>query len=198
MLIQTFPSGPLETNAILFGLEKFAVIDPALGSTEPILQLGHSVELILLTHSHWDHIADVYALKQKTGARVYVHPLDAGNLIHPGSDKLPLYFPIHGVEPDGFLEDGQTLELGGLKIEVIHTPGHSPGCVCFYLREQKVLFSGDTLFQGCIGGLHLPTAQPTLMRKSLSKLAALPPDTRVIPGHGNETTIHKERNQLCR
>jgi glyoxylase-like metal-dependent hydrolase (beta-lactamase superfamily II) len=199
MLVYKFPSGPLKTNAILFACEetkKAGVVDPSAGSTELILEKaaenGLQVEQILLTHSHWDHIADVSALKKKTGARVFIHPLDAENLRHPGKDGIPLLIRIDGVEPDGFIEEGTAILVGKLLLEVIHTPGHSPGSVCFYLREQKVLFSGDTLFQGTIGNLHLPTGQPEKIRGSLHKLAALPPETRVIPGHGGDTIIAKE------
>jgi len=199
LIIQKFPSGPLGTNAILFGCSstgKGAVIDPSQGSTNPILQeahiLGLTIEMILLTHSHWDHIADVHELRERTDVPVYIHPLDEGNLVDPGSDGLPLYFPIRGVEADRFLDESKVIQLGDLTIQVIHTPGHSPGCVCFYLKDQKVLFSGDTLFKGAMGGLHLPTAKPELMWDSLDKLAALPSDVRVIPGHGEDTTIGKE------
>jgi glyoxylase-like metal-dependent hydrolase (beta-lactamase superfamily II) len=199
MFIQKFPSGPLDTNAILFACnetKKAAVIDPSAGSTDLILKISDEMELkieqILLTHSHWDHIADVHLLKEKTGASVFIHRLDAENLKHPGSDGIPLFFPIHGVEPDGFLEEGKMIQLGKLQIEVIHTPGHSPGSICFYLPAQKMLFSGDTLFQGSIGNLHLPTGQPKNMWGSLRKLAALPLETRVVPGHGGDTILVKE------
>ncbi len=199
MFVRKFPSGPLETNAILFACEetrKAAVIDPSPDSTQAILQAaeqdGLTIELILLTHSHWDHIADVYLLKEKTGASVWVHALDAGNLRSPGQDGLPLVFPIQGVTPDGFLEEGKVVHVGKLQVEVIHTPGHSLGSVCFYIRAQKVLFSGDTLFRGTMGALHLPTGDPEKMWGSLRKLAALPPDTRVIPGHGKDTVLAKE------
>ena len=199
MIIQKFPSGPLSTNAILLGCEEThqaAVIDPSSGSTKAILQearlLGLKIEKILLTHSHWDHIADVYELQQKTDALVYVHPLDAGNLTDPGSDGLQLYFPIRGVEPDRSLDEAKKIQVGNIEITVIHTPGHSPGCVCFYLKKEQVLFAGDTLFKGTMGGLHLPTARPALMWGSLDKLAALPAAVCVISGHGEDTTIGNE------
>ena len=187
------------TNAILIGCEETgqaAVIDPSLGSTEPILEaarlLSLKIDLIILTHSHWDHIADVHKLKHKTGAMVYIHPLDEDNLIEPGSDGLQLHFPIRGVEPDRSLTDGKVVSVGNLKLQVIHTPGHSPGCVCLYIEDEKVLFSGDTLFKGSMGGLHLPTAREPLMWGSLEKLGNLPADVRVIPGHGDDTTIGAE------
>ncbi len=200
MILQVFPLGPLETNAILIGCsqtKQAAVIDPAQGASKYILKesdrQGLLIDKILLTHSHWDHIVDVQELKAKTGAKVYVHPLDAGNVEIPGSDKLPLFFPIQGVKPDHFFHDGELFQVGNLEIQVIHTPGHSPGCVCFYLPKEKTLISGDTLFRGSIGNLTLPTACAAQMWPSLRKLAALPADTRVIPGHGGETTIGQEK-----
>ena len=199
MILLKFPFGPLKTNAILFGCattKRAAIIDPAPGSAETLLKEieRHKLTLdkILLTHSHWDHIADVLPLKKKTGAPVYIHPLDLKNLEHPGTDGIPLFFPILGTSPDHFLQDGDLLKVGELEIKVIHTPGHSPGGVCFYLAAQKILFSGDTLFCGSIGNLQLPTASSSKMWESLRKLASLPPDTRVVPGHGGDTTIGQE------
>jgi len=203
MFIQAFSCGPLETNAILIGCDltkRAAIVDPSPGSAHPLLQevknRSFLVEKILLTHSHWDHIADAHLLKEATGAKVLIHPLDAPNLINPGSDRLPLFIPIQGVQPDELFNDGQILTLGHLQIKVIHTPGHSPGSVCFYFESENLLISGDTLFRGGIGRLDLPTGQPQLMRPSLNKLYNLPPHTRVIPGHGGETTIAKERGKL--
>lgn len=150
------------------------------------------IEMLLLTHSHWDHIADAAFLKEKTNAPLYVHEEDAENLKHPGSDCLPLFFSIQGAQPDGYLTDGQILTLGELSLHVIHTPGHTPGGVCFYLPLQETLLSGDTLFSGSIGSLSLPTAHAEQMWPSLKKLAALPKRTKVYPGHGGATTIEKE------
>lgn len=191
--------GPLQTNALLIGCpttKKAAAIDPAMGSASVLLATaeanGFVIQKILLTHTHWDHIADVAALKKATQAPVWVHPLDAENLRHPGSDRLPLWTSIEPVEPDGFFSEGQEVTIGHLKIQVIHTPGHCPGSVCFYFKEQGILISGDTLFKGTMGALHLPTAEAEKMGPSLQKLALLPAGTRVIPGHGEETTIGKE------
>ncbi|MES2273349.1 MAG: MBL fold metallo-hydrolase [Chlamydiota bacterium] len=245
MFFFKFPSGPLNTNAILLGCiqtKKSVVIDPSPGSAESLLhksaEQGWQIEKILLTHSHWDHFADAHLLKNKLGVPLYVHPLDAKNLEHPGSDGLPLFIPIQPVTPDHFLQEGDILEVGQLRLEVIHTPGHSPGGVCFHLngqlsaipvqqarvkralypfaarnlppftgaenllpcrkeffKEQILLFSGDTLFRGGIGNLHLPTGNASQMRKSLEKLARLPPKTHVVPGHGDDTTIGRESGQ---
>jgi glyoxylase-like metal-dependent hydrolase (beta-lactamase superfamily II) len=190
---------PFGTNAILFGCDatkKAAVVDPAAGSAPVLLKKaedkGFHIEKILLTHSHWDHIVDLAALKEATQAPVYVHRLDAGNVQNPGSDQVPGLLPVRPVVPDVLLEDGQTLTVGNLRIETIHTPGHARGAVCFYLPEEGVLFSGDTVFRGSIGTLALATSEPEKMTNSLHKLAKLPSHTRVIPGHGGETTIGKE------
>jgi hydroxyacylglutathione hydrolase len=121
-----------------------------------------------------------------------IHHLDTPNLQNPGSDGLPCWVMIEGVSPTLLLKEGMEIPLGKLKIQVIETPGHTPGGVCFYLPDHHLLFSGDTLFQGTIGNLSFPTARPELMWQSLSKLAKLPQETRVLPGHGPETTIGKE------
>ncbi|OGN55634.1 MAG: MBL fold hydrolase [Chlamydiae bacterium RIFCSPHIGHO2_12_FULL_44_59] len=199
MVVVKFSFGPLETNTICIGcslMKKAVVIDPAQGSLQAVLANAREqefvIEKIFLTHSHWDHFADAYELKSKTGASLYVHPLDAKNLEHPGSDGIPLLIPVHPVTPDHFLSEGDLLEVGALQFEVIHSPGHSPGGVCFYSCKERLLISGDTLFRGSIGNLQLPTANAEEMWRSLAKLSKLPSETRVIPGHGGETSIGKE------
>lgn len=196
---QVFPSGPFETNAYVlyspYALEA-VFIDPAPGSAEALLDFVHEHQLtpkaIWLTHSHWDHIADVAKLLKKFPVPVLIHPEDAENLIHPGSDKLPCWITIEGVTPTHLLQEGEILTIGTSKAKVIFTPGHTPGGVCFYLPEEKLLFSGDTLFQGTIGNLSFPTARPSLMWKSLAKLDKLPSDTVILPGHGPSSTIGAE------
>jgi len=175
-------------------------VDPAQGSYEAVHRFLKkeplTLECVLCTHSHWDHIVDASLFKKKDCLPVYVHSEDAGNLQTPGSDGLPLFFPIEGVAPDGYLEEGGKMDIGDLSLTVIHTPGHSPGAVCFYLGKEKILISGDTLFQGAIGNLSFPTSRPDLMEASLKRLAALPKETKVYPGHGEPTTIAKEERTL--
>lgn len=199
MDILIFPSGPFSTNAYVVSCpltKHTAIIDPAPGSFAAICQALSDHELlpekILLTHTHWDHIADVSPLQKKYRIPVYVHKEDLPNLEHPGADKLPCWLSIEGVTPDGFLHEGDRIAVGSLAFEVIHTPGHTPGGVCFYAAEAHVLFSGDTLFQGSIGNLSFPTCCPDLMWGSLDKLAKLPTQTKVYPGHGPATTIGAE------
>lgn len=199
MLLKVFSSGPADTNIYLLGClrtHQAILIDAPLDCTdwvaEQIAKYSLSVQMILLTHSHWDHTADAAILKEALEVPLYIHQADSGNLENPGSDGLPLFFPIPAVKPDGFLTDGQLITVGDLQIEVIETPGHTPGGVCFYLPAQKTLIAGDTLFQGTMGRLDLPTGNPIQMWTSLKRLATLPADTTVYPGHGDPTTIGKE------
>ncbi len=197
MLIESYCCGPFETNAYIIACkntQEAAIIDPAPDSAKLIQAFINKNQLqpvkILLTHTHWDHIADVAALKKIYSLPVFVHEEDAGNLISPGSDGLPMF--AEGAQPDHFYKEGDIVSVGNLRFQVIHTPGHSPGGVCLYEAGQGVLISGDTLFHKSIGNLSLPTAQPERMWLSLAKLAKLPPATKVYPGHGPDTTIATE------
>lgn len=200
MIIQIFPSGPLETNAYIVACPNTraaAIIDPAPDSFDSLVSFIESQQLkpvaLLLTHSHWDHIGDAAAIKTKYKLPVFIHPLDTGNLQSPGSDGLPCWLDIQGVTPSNLIQEGETIPVGDLNFQVIHTPGHTPGGVCFYCPEEKILISGDTLFKGSIGNLSFSTGRPAQMWPSLKKLALLPPDTRVFPGHGGETRIGNEK-----
>lgn len=201
-MLRYFASGPVSTNTYLlfcpstrFG----AIIDLPFGSADAwiewIKENQITLKFILLTHSHWDHIAEAAIFQQKTNVPLYVHGEDQDNLRAPGSDRLPRPKSFPGTEPTGLLTDGQLISLGELSIRVIHTPGHTPGSVCFYLEETPtpILISGDTLFQGSIGNLSFPTSCPDRMWGSLKKLAELPPHTQIFPGHGDPSTIEQER-----
>lgn len=199
MFLEVFPSGPIETNAYLLACEdtkKAWIIDAPLGSADEIFAEvalnGFTVEKVILTHSHWDHIADIAELKRRFSAEVLVHKEDAENVETPGSDGLPIYFEIEGVTPDTVLEGEEVLALGNLKAKVIHTPGHSPGGVCLYFKDENILISGDTLFRGSMGRVDLPTSEPERMYESLMALSKLPSHTKVYPGHGGNTTIGAE------
>lgn len=199
MLLEAFPSGPFGTNAYVVACpetKEAAIVDPAPDSKEAVIKYLNNHDLtptqLLITHSHWDHIADAAALKSELNIPLYIHELDTPNLINPGADHLPMMEYIPGTQPDGFLKDGDEIKIGNLKWSVIHTPGHSPGSICFYCKENNTLLTGDTLFKGSIGNLSFPTSQPHLMATSLEKLAQLPPETKIYPGHGSSSTIGKE------
>lgn len=199
MFLQSFPSGPFDTNAYVIGCrssKQAAIIDPAadsLSAITPYLATHSLIPVaILLTHSHWDHIAGLAEAVTRYKVPVYVHQLDAANVRQPGSDRVPCWLNITPVEPDAFIKEGDLIEIGLLHWQILHTPGHSPGSVCLYCAEKNILISGDTLFKGTYGNISLPTAEPTLMKRSLARLAKLPSDTAVYPGHGPHTTIADE------
>ncbi|MDN3504676.1 MAG: MBL fold metallo-hydrolase [Rhabdochlamydiaceae bacterium] len=198
MFIQSITAGPFQTNSYVIAdnIDNGAIIDPTFDSQDLLVNLIEKehihIKAIYLTHSHMDHIAEVANLKEFYKCDVWIHKLDEPNLIEPGSDLLPQLFTIKGVKPDHYFVDGQVVTLGHLSFKVLHTPGHSPGGVCFYFEKEKVLISGDTLFKGSIGNLNFPTAEPEKMFQSLDRLNQLPKDTIVYPGHGESTILSEE------
>ena len=196
MQLKKYVLPPLATNCYLIGDSQLTVIDPALGSAVKILQqlaeLSRPIDKILLTHSHFDHVADLKKLHEKTGAPIYIHEKDAGNLERPGSDGVPQLIEVEPVIPQYFLAHGDSLTIDGVEVEVLHTPGQSPGGLCFFLPTEKWLFSGDTLFKKTMGAISFPTSNVNDMCQSLRKLAKLPKDTTVWPGHGPPTSIGEE------
>lgn len=205
MFIQKVPSGPLSTNAYVIGClstKQAMVIDPAAQSIKLILDCLRGQELtcikIILTHSHWDHIVDLYSLLQQLKVPVAIHALEATYLEQPGSDGLPCPFSLSPVKADLLLEEGMSLAMGTFSFLVMHTPGHSPGSICLYEETHQKLFSGDTLFQGSMGNVSFPTSEPSKMWLSLKRLAQLPAATQVYPGHGPFTSLAKEQHWLAR
>jgi hydroxyacylglutathione hydrolase len=195
--IQVFPSGPFETNVYLVSdAGEALVIDPAPRSFSKIKQAVEEqklkVSFIFVTHSHWDHIGDLAKLKEALSVPVYVQKEDAQNIIEPGSDGIPCWIEVKSCLLDKLPSDGDELKVGALSFKVIHTPGHTPGSSCLYCEKEKVLFSGDTLFQGTCGNVSFATGSREDMITSLKKLSKLPKETRVLSGHGPATEIGKE------
>lgn len=198
MHIECLTVGPFQANCyIAWGSERRAlVIDPG-ADAETILACldAHRLDVAgyLLTHGHMDHIAALADLSVKRPAPYAIHALDL-KWAFSATNQMPPFYPVTR-RPAGqlrTLEDGQTWTDGALTCAVIGTPGHSPGSVCFHFPESHVLFSGDTLFQGTVGRTDLPGGDGRLLAQSLRKLAHLPPETRIVPGHGPETRLADE------
>lgn len=172
--------GPYETNSYLLICERTgtSVIVDAPGEAEKVLaQLaGTTPKMILMTHNHMDHVGALAELKKRLKVPVAVHPGDAGRLPTP-ADRL--------------LSDGESICFGNARLAVIHTPGHTPGSICFL--TDKYLISGDTLFPGGPGKTMSPEAFQQIMTSITSKLLHLPLETRIYPGHGEPTTLEQER-----
>lgn len=172
------------------------VIDPSQAETEIMREVrgsGLKILAILNTHGHVDHVFANAAIKEATRARLAIHKLDAYRLeaITRPEVAYPLA-PAPLAIPDDLLDEGPVSYLRDVRLEALHSPGHTEGSTCFYLTAEGVLFSGDVLFAGNIGRVDLPGGDPRQMEESLRRVAALPPATRVYPGHGPPTTIGAE------
>jgi len=188
MNIITLPLGSYQTNCYIAwadGADSCVVIDPGY---EPetvlaeVVRQGKSVAAILLTHGHFDHVGGVRWLAMETDCPVYLHPAEL-SLPESFTDGPLVYTQGYG--------EGDVLELAGLLLRVLHTPGHTPGSVCLLCGDT--MFSGDTLFMDSCGRTDFPGGNGGEMRKSLRRLAALEGDYRVLPGHGPATTLAEER-----
>ena len=146
-----------------------------------------------LTHGHFDHLADHKVVTDRfPDAKVLIHANDEPMLKNPGSRMFPLPFTIPPRSADALIEDGQHLKIGSIDVEAILTPGHSPGHLAFYLPNDKVLVGGDLIIGGSVGRTDLPGADPEAFVRSLKRVTSLPPETRLLPGHGDTTSIGDE------
>lgn len=199
-MIEGRAMGTMGANCYLYACtqtNKAVIIDPGADGKKIyrwVLEKGFKVDYILLTHGHVDHIGAVDELRELLGnVQVGIHTGDAG-MLTDGKKNLSSYFGpgISLQKADILLQDGQELMIGNERLNVISTPGHSPGGVCFLCAEG--LFSGDTLFAGSIGRTDFPGGSlDQLLSGVKKKLLILPDDTRVFPGHGEETTIGEEK-----
>ncbi len=192
--------GPLQENCFLAkadGANTCIVVDPgdeAERILEQVAELEASVEAILLTHTHFDHVGAVAELARRTGAKVWCPKLEVPILADINSYVFPGFGPYESYDADATVEGGETLELAGLEIEVVFTPGHSPGHVTYAIPSEGVLISGDVLFQGSVGRTDLPGGDwPTLARSIATLLERFGDDFTVHPGHMGVTTLGRER-----
>jgi hydroxyacylglutathione hydrolase len=195
--VDRYELGPLQTNCYVVRRERGAaeavVIDPGGDITQLRLELsrmGAKVAAILLTHGHWDHVLGVVDLVEASGAPVYLSEAELPELASEGPELMG-FSPLNSFTPDHLLAGGETLELAGLKIEVVSVPGHRPGHMAFVIESS--LFSGDVLFHGSVGRADLPGGDwPTLLATLEMLARRFPPETAVYPGHGPETTLGAE------
>lgn len=221
-VIECLVCGPLGNNVYVVADDRAGVamvVDAGLDASKAVQtalrEHGWRAVMIVATHSHWDHVAEIAGLAASTGAPVVAHELDAPALTRPTTPRL---FPEMRVPPVAVartVRDGDVVAVGRFELTVLHTPGHTPGSICLLWsppdsapatadasteqapngaddRAAGVLLSGDTLFAGSYGRYDLPGGNAARLWDSLRRLAALPPATHVLPGHGDSTTIGAE------
>lgn len=200
MLVSTLPLGALGANCYLFSDEdgNAVIIDP--GCDTPALRalLKENVKKlhwILLTHGHADHISGADALRAQTGAPIAIHALDDAYTDSRLSMAAECGYDFTPFKADRLLQDGDTVEFAGHTLCVLHTPGHSPGSVCFLYAEERLLFTGDTLFCLTAGRTDFPGGSTEQMRSSLRRLRRLEGDYTVYPGHERSTLLSRERTR---
>jgi hydroxyacylglutathione hydrolase len=201
MEVRCFTVGQMAENCFVFwreGSDRALIVDPG-EEAERILgavdQLGLKIEAVLLTHTHFDHIGAVAPVAKATGAPVYCPELEVPVLADiMAFVPWPGFGPYESYDADETVSGGEKLELAGMEIDVIFTPGHSPGHVTYSVADERALFSGDVLFQGSVGRTDLPGGDgPTLLESIRGLLAAFPDETVVHPGHMGLTTLGAER-----
>ena len=196
-----FTVGPVQENCFIAradGSDRAVIVDPGEEPDRilaPVRELGLQVEAVLLTHTHFDHVGAVAPVARETGAPVYVSEIE-----RPVLADIMRFVPFAGIGPyesyeaDHVLRGGERLQLAGLDIDVLFTPGHSPGHLSFSIAAERALFSGDVLFQGSIGRTDLPGGDgPTLLASIGTLVEQLPEDTTVYPGHMGITNLGTER-----
>ncbi len=199
MLLWSRALGSFATNCLIIACpetRKAAIVDP--GQADPwikrtVAEHQLQVQHVLLTHAHVDHIGGVDWVREWSGAPLAVHADDVPLAENPQLNGSAMFGPpVHLRTPDRLLRDGDTISIGELTLQVIHTPGHTPGGVCYYLPGH--LLAGDTLFAGSVGRTDLAGGSMTALVESIrGKLFVLPEDTVVYPGHGPNTSIGDER-----
>ncbi|MBQ3300638.1 MAG: MBL fold metallo-hydrolase [Eggerthellaceae bacterium] len=205
--VQFLVMGPIQNNVYIIGSEDaggLLLVDPSCESERILAALGgRSVDAIVLTHAHWDHVGAAAKMREATGAPVIASDIDAPFIT--GDARLEA--GMQRFEPcpvDKTVSHGDILQIGAMPWKVIGTPGHTPGSMCLFIDPQfgtdvngaPILISGDTLFCGSIGRTDFAGGSMADMRKSLKRLASLPDETVVLPGHNDLTTIGDERRRV--
>jgi len=201
VLVLMNTGGIAGTNCFVVGDEpsKRAVLFDAPNDTvapllDEVARRGFDLVGLWLTHGHFDHVADHGVVTTRfPNAAVLIHALDAPKLRDPGASTFVLPFRIPPREPDGFVMDRQLLEIGSLQVVVIHTPGHAPGHVMYHFPDEQILIGGDLIIMGAVGRTDLPDSDAGALDASIRRVMQLPDDTRLLPGHGQPSTLGVER-----
>jgi len=196
MEIKVLPLGDIQVNCYLVSTEKSAlVVDPGFYSQkveEFLKENSHKERMILLTHAHFDHIGGAELLRENTGVNIAIGEKENAFLSDPAVNLSGLLSaPLKPFSADISLKDNETLNIGDLKIKVIHTPGHTSGSVSYLIDD--VLFSGDTLFNSSIGRTDFPTGDFAVLSQSIKKLYELDGEITVLSGHGEATNLNYEK-----
>jgi hydroxyacylglutathione hydrolase len=200
MITRGLAVGPLESNCFVIGngnSRKAMVVDPG---DEPdriidvIRSEGLVVDYIVCTHAHFDHVGAIPKIKKETGAKVVIHR-DEIDIYHGAADMAAFWgYNISPLpEPDFFVDDDDEIKIGDLTFRVLHTPGHSPGSMCLF--GEGIVITGDTLFAGSVGRTDFHGGDMNKLRTSFDRLMSLPPATKVLAGHGPDSTIETERSE---
>jgi hydroxyacylglutathione hydrolase len=203
MHVEVFEGGPVATNGYLVADRsggQALVIDAPQDTAAAMVTRARAwntpIRFLINTHAHWDHFLDNAALLRLSGAKFGIHRESAPLLKVPQAQMFGIDVDVEPGTPDFFLEERQPLEVGDLKFEILHCPGHCPGSVVLFEPREQVAFVGDVLFAGSIGRTDLPGGDyETLMRSIHEKLLPLGDDVRVYSGHGPATTIGEERRR---
>lgn len=195
--VRRFVGGPLLTTC-------YALIVPGQGSViidaprkawrsaiDAATEADAPVQLAIATHGHWDHVSDLAEL-QREGIPVAGHPADNSFFENPAAGRTDIPFVIDPIKLDRRLADGDRISVGDVDLQIVHTPGHTPGGVCVWVAEGEVMFTGDTLLKGGAGYLERPEVDALALATSIRRLSEFPSATKIYPGHGAPTTIGEE------
>ncbi|BCB97244.1 MBL fold hydrolase [Dissulfurispira thermophila] len=200
MLIKSIVVGPLEVNCFIVAddiSKKAIVVDPG-DEPDRIIDIIKSkdfiVKYIICTHGHFDHVGAVSDLKKETDAKVIIHKDEL--VIYSAAKDMAAFWgydlePLP--DPDVLVKDGEDITVEDMSFKVFHTPGHSPGSICLY--SEGIVVTGDTIFAGSVGRTDFYGGDINKLRESFKRLMSLPENTRVLPGHGPETTIGREKRE---
>ena len=201
MKIKQYVLGPVQPNCFVVynDQNQAAIIDPGANGAQivdAVQKDGKEITMVLLTHGHFDHIGGVHEIQEKTNCKVYIHEQDQELLQDPSKNLSKLFQQVisknfTSAEADVLLKDGDTIPFGEITFHVMHTPGHSRGS-CMYLTDG-VIFSGDTIFKREIGRNDTYGGDPVAQQKSLQRIAAIPGDSIICTGHGENTTLEEEK-----